>query len=522
MYFMFDRYIIERLLPKLNLDIDNNVTKILSYYKTLQYSDKDDQSLLHVFVSNKFDERKCYLAIQALLNAGINPNLEDCYGKNFIQTALYTGYSSDFIIDIINESLKYDLDINHIDEDNDNLMHVAIYSNNYTDELIDIYSFLIDKGFDSTLIDKDGKNLFDIFTLETKLSINKVKEFRDLFLKSVEDGKSVKIKKQDNDKITFEEEFILTDSEIKELEEFGNILTMKEYSTDPAVGREKELKHILISLAQDKKKPLLVGKSGVGKTSVVEELAYKISINQVPDFLKNKIILEVTPSDIVAGCKYVGQFEERMSKLKKIIKKYNLILFIDEIHTIFGIGSTENKDNDMSSMLKNYLDREKIDVIGTTTEEEYIKYFANDALKRRFNKITINEPEEDILFQIIDKVIDDYSNKNDIVFESQAIRNKIIDIIIKTTRKNNRVYTDVLNNPDLSISIIDTAFALSKIDNNKSINTNHFIEALEFCDRIYPFAKEQMKLELKKLKHNSLNNYNSKILKVDFKAKKKL
>ena len=118
------------------------------------------------------------------------------------------------------------------------------------------------------------------------------------------------------------------------------------------------------------------------------------SLSNIPDlnifeqkFLQGKIILETTASQIVAGCQFVGMFEENMTKFLNLCEKYNVIVFIDEIHTIYGVGSSKGKDNDMAAMLKHYLDRTNLKVIGTTTDKEYDEYFSEDALKRRFEKI---------------------------------------------------------------------------------------------------------------------------------------
>lgn len=151
--------------------------------------------------------------------------------------------------------------------------------------------------------------------------------------------------------------YSLSDKDILEFEKYGKVLNKKNYIVSPTIGREKELKNVMITLAQDKKRPLIVGESGVGKTAIVDELAYRIKIGQVPNFLQGKIILEVNPSNVVAGCQYVGMFEENMTKLIQLCEKFDVIVFIDEIHTIYGIGSSTRKDNDMASMLKYYIDR---------------------------------------------------------------------------------------------------------------------------------------------------------------------
>ena len=174
----------------------------------------------------------------------------------------------------------------------------------------------------------------------------------------------------------------------------------------------------------------------------------------------------------------------------------------------------------MASMLKYYIDRTGLKVIGTTTEKEYQEFFSTDALKRRFEKIIVKEPTEDILYQIVDKVIRDYYIKNEIFFENENVKNQIVNIILTATKKSHRVYNDVVNNPDLAISIIDKAFAFAKVYDSKFITAEHFIEAFECCDRIYEPSIEEAIARLKKL-DISISKPVQKILKIDFSRFKK-
>jgi len=521
---------IKNLLLTMTSDTNSNVKKIKKIFGSLQYKDEENQSLLHIFVDNKYDESKCFLAIKSLLDAGFNPNLKSDFEYNFIQIALYTGYSEDFIIKIIKEALKHNLNINHVDSDKDTIMHTAIYSDDYLDNIINIYILLCENGFDSNKVDHNNRNLLQAMIYQKQYSDEQIKEFQKLFVKQIKNNTflmpqnqeerkeiSKKIENQNISNLPKTSTNNITKEEIKELEKYGKILTLKQYLFPPTIGRDKELKNLMITLAQDKKMPLIVGESGVGKTSIVDELSYRISIGQVPNFLKNRTIFEAIPSELVAGCKYVGQFEEKMTNLMKLCDKYNLILFIDEIHTIYGIGSSEHKDTGMETILKHYIDRSNIKVIGTTTDKEYQEYFANDALKRRFEKITVQEPTLDVLYQIIDKVINDYSIKNNIFFENDDLKNKIIEEIVNITDKKNRVYNDTINNPDLVISIIDKAFAFAKFYNSEYILLEHFIESLEYCDRIYDSIRQQSILTLKSL-NNSIES-KGKIYKINFNNK---
>ena len=527
---MLNKNNIKVLLSKMTEDVQSNLKMIKSSFGSLEYTDEENQSILHILVDDKYDETKCFLAIKSLLQIGLSPNTEADFNYNFIQTALYAGYSEAFILKIISESLKYNLNINHVDCDRDTIMHTAIYSDDYLGEVERIYDLLCANGFDSTKKDLDEKNLLEAMIFQKQYTKNQIESFKKKFEQRCfikQNSNPPKEAKNITNNVLAKEEAplsivtsILSNKDIQELEKYGKVLNNKNYLVAPTIKREKELKNIMVTLAQNKKRPLIVGESGVGKTALVDELAYRIKLGQVPNFLQGKIILEIDPSDIVAGCQYVGMFEEKMKNLINICIKLDVIVFIDEIHRIYGIGSTKGNDNDMASMLKHYIDRSNLKVIGTTTEKEYEKFFSEDALKRRFEKITVKEPTEDILNQIIDKVIGDYYIKNGISFENENIRSRIVNIILNATQKSHRVYNDIINNPDLAISIIDKAFAFAKVYDSKFITPDHFIESFECCDRIYESIKEQSIATLKELNKKQTKPI-QKILKIDFNKPKR-
>lgn len=496
---------IKCLLETITENLETNIKNINTAFGNLNYKDNENQTILHILVDNLYDETKCFLAIKSLLKFGMNPNLESDFHYNFIQIALYTGYSEDFILKIIKESLKYHLNVNHVDSDKDTIMHTAIYSDNYLYEIENIYNLLCNNGFDSTKLDQDNRNLIEAMIYQKQYTDYQIEKFKKVFYQNFNN----KVKNIAKKEITIS---TILKEKIIELEKYGKVLNKKKYFTNPTIGREKEFKSLLIALAQEKKNPLIVGESGVGKTALIEELAYQIQNYQVPKFLQEKIILEINPSEVVAGCQYVGTFEDKMTKLLKLCEENDVIIFIDEIHTIYGIGSSHGKNNDMAAMLKYYLDRSNLKVIGTTTLEEYNLYFKENALKRRFEKIIIQEPKEDVLYQIINKVIEDYQMKNGYFFEKKEEQEHIIKTIIFATEKENRIYNDIINNPDLAISIIDKAFALAKITDSNNINYTHFIESFKYCDRLYNSIVEQT---ISKLRNYCDQSTTSKIRKLN-------
>lgn len=269
------------------------------------------------------------------------------------------------------------------------------------------------------------------------------------------------------------------------------ILTEKRFKTEPIIGRIDELKELMIALASNNKSAILVGPSGVGKSVIVNELAYLIQNGNVPKFLKDKKVFKVNVAEFTAGTRYRGDMEEKFNSLIDIVRKENAILFIDEIHTIVGAGTTDGDKLNVSEMLKPVLDDGNIKVIGTTTNEEYIKFFETTALKRRFEKISINEPDNILLSNIIRKTFIDYFNITNIsALKIEQYLDIITEELINLTSKKNRTYNDIENNPSLVISIIDKAFAEAKLLDNEYLEVDNIIYGINSCNRLYNTSKE--------------------------------
>ena len=217
---------------------------------------------------------------------------------------------------------------------------------------------------------------------------------------------------------------------------------------DPVIGREKEVKRVMeILCRRTKNNPILIGDAGVGKTAIVEELSRLIANDDVPRSLLNKKIISLDMATMVAGTKYRGEFEERMKKVIKEIEDNNdIILFIDEIHTLVGAGGAEGAI-DASNILKPALARGKIRCIGATTTEEYKKFIEKDsALERRFQKVYINEPSVSETKNILMKIKGIYEEYHNVLIDE-----KIIDSIINLSEK----YIFDRNRPDKEIDILD-------------------------------------------------------------------
>ena len=246
--------------------------------------------------------------------------------------------------------------------------------------------------------------------------------------------------------------------ELPFLAEYARDLTQMAHQSqfDPLIGREKEVERIIQILSRrTKNNPILLGEPGVGKTAIVEGLAQRIVDGNVPLFIANKRILSLDLSLIVAGTKYRGQFEERLKGIIKELKENNeIIIFIDEIHSLIGAGSAEGS-LDAANILKPALSRGEISCIGATTIREYRRYIEKDrSLLRRFQAINVAPPNEDETLQILEGVKERYESFHKVKYSDQAIRSAVY--------QSNRYITDRFF-PDKAIDILDEAGAKVKL-----------------------------------------------------------
>lgn len=240
--------------------------------------------------------------------------------------------------------------------------------------------------------------------------------------------------------------------ETKTLEKYGRDLTKmaKEGKFDPVIGRENELQRVIQILSRrTKNNPCLVGEPGVGKTAIAELLAQRIADGDIPEILKDKRVISLDLSAMVAGSKYRGEFEERVKNaLDEITKSGDIILFIDEIHTIIGAGAAEGSI-DASSILKPSLARGEIQVVGATTLDEYRKHIEKDAaLERRFQPVMVGEPSEEATIAILKGLRDRYEAHHGVKITDEAI--------YAAVRLSVRYLTDRYL-PDKAIDLIDEA-----------------------------------------------------------------
>ena len=305
------------------------------------------------------------------------------------------------------------------------------------------------------------------------------------------------------------------------LNQFGSDLTKqaKEGKLDPVIGRKNEIDRVIQILSRrTKNNPCLIGEPGVGKTAVVEGLAEKIVSEDVPEMLKNKRIVTLDISGMVAGSKYRGDFEERIKKcLQEVKKAGDVILFIDEIHTIVGAGSAEGAV-DAANILKPLLARGEVQVVGATTLNEYRKYIEKDsALERRFSPVTVGEPTSEETIQILEGLRDKYEAHHNVKITENAIKaavelsvryindrflpDKAIDLMDEAA---SRVKMKTYTMPD---SIKEIEEKISSIDREKeeAIRVQDFEKAATLRDKE---NAEKEKLEKEKKKWQNKNSKN--------------
>ena len=255
------------------------------------------------------------------------------------------------------------------------------------------------------------------------------------------------------------------------LEQFGTDLTEQaaEGKLDPVIGREQEIGRLMQILSRrTKNNPCLVGEPGVGKTAVIEGLAQRISSGLVPEGMKEKKIFTMDLASMIAGSKYRGEFEERMKKLIQEVKAAgNVILFLDEVHTIIGAGGAEGA-MDASNILKPSLARSEIQLIGATTIGEYRKYIEKDAaLERRFQPVTVEEPTKEQCLEILEGLKSRYENHHHVTVEQEALESAVA---LSVRYVNDRFL------PDKAIDVLDEACSKVSLRGFKVLDS---IEELE-------------------------------------------
>ena len=279
----------------------------------------------------------------------------------------------------------------------------------------------------------------------------------------------------------------ITDGEVSIVSMFGEDLTAKEYVTNPAIARETEIKKMEIVLLTPEKSALLVGHAGIGKTAIVEGLAYLIQRDMVPDALKEYRIIKVSSTSLLGKMTVDGKevmiVELLVKELKKLAKT---ILFIDEVHTL--IGGSGDGPMDLANILKPALDRGDVKAIGATTTQEFNIYIVKDrAFLRRFDKIEVVEPDIDTTVKILVGTLPKIEKQTGVKFKYNAyITEKLVRAIVEATSEFKRVYGLAAMYPDVALSVLTQAFSNALFQNKKDVNILDVYNAIKNSKRIYP------------------------------------
>ncbi len=399
---------------------------------------------------------------------------------------MYNNYSLE-VKRIFKDAEKIAIDLNHPYIGTEHLLLSLINNDDKIKKILLKYDLTYDEFLDELLLvvgTSENKKCTCIYTPLLKrviktadeISKNKMMEPMHLLEAILEEGEGIAIRIIISMGIDIDKLY----DEIKKKHKKGNTKLelynigkdMSEINSDDIlVGREKELNLIIETLLRkNKNNPLLIGPAGVGKSAIIEELARRIKSGNVPNKLKDKKIVSLEMSSLVAGTKYRGEFEEKLNKvIKEIEENPEIILFIDEIHTMANAGGAEGAIN-ASDILKPYLARGKVKIIGATTTNEYNKFIAKDkALSRRFEIIKINEPTIKETENILSKIRPSFEKHYNIKITEENIKN----IVSLTDR-----YVLDRFNPDKSIDLLDSVCAMKEVESTKEKDISKLKEKL--------------------------------------------
>ncbi len=275
---------------------------------------------------------------------------------------------------------------------------------------------------------------------------------------------------------------------ISVLERYGTDLINKEYITDPAIARDNEIKECILALLTPEKSALLVGKAGIGKTAIVEGLAYRMKSKNVPNALLDWNLIKINITSLIGSTISDGQSENRIDMLiKELSEKEKTIIFVDETHLLV------NKDGglDFANMLKAGLDRGTIKMIGATTSEEYERYILRDrAFLRRFQKVDVLEADKPTTVKILLGTLPKIEKKMGIkIAYPEYITEKFMAFIVEMTDEYKRVYEISSRYPDICLTLLSNVFTYAVFDNAPAVTSKHFYKAVCNAKNIYEDSK---------------------------------
>lgn len=286
------------------------------------------------------------------------------------------------------------------------------------------------------------------------------------------------------------ETFNLEEKKFSMLETYGEELVGKAYITDPAIARDEEIKELILTLLTPEKGALLVGKPGIGKTAIVEGLAYRIQKGLVPDALKGWKLYKINMTSLIGNIE--GENDNKIELLIRELKSLDkVIIFIDEGHLL--INRDENSGIDLANMLKPALDRGTIKMISATTTEEYETYILRDrAFNRRFQKIEVEEADGPTTVKILMGTLPKLEKQTGTTLAyTTFVKERIMKFIVEMTSEYKRIYEVSSRYPDICLTILANALSYALYDNKKEAKIEHVYKAVVNAKNIYPDAKEK-------------------------------
>ena len=389
---------------------------------------------------------------------------------------------------------NYSLDNTQNSVDENIIENNNTYQNQVEEEIIVNDSNEYYETSNSSLYQQEQTNEISKGTQEFKDVLNKVGIDPSEFIKEEvkEEPKVVEEPKKEEKTVEIEEKEQEKSTAFSVLDRYGEDLTKKEYVTNPAIAREDEIQKLILVLLTPDKSACLVGKPGIGKTAIVEGLAYRILNNNVPNVLKGYRIMDVATSSLLGESVSDGERDSRIQLLvQEIMKQDKIILFIDEIHTLMGAGAKEGSSLDFANILKPALARGNVKLIGATTADEYERYMIRDrAFIRRFEKIEVAEPDIPTTVKILMGSYPRIEKKTGVKLAyTDYIKEKLMKFIVEMTSEYKRFYELSSRYPDISLALLSKAFSYAIFENCDTVKIRHFWLAVNTCNSIYPDSR---------------------------------
>lgn len=296
------------------------------------------------------------------------------------------------------------------------------------------------------------------------------------------------------------------------LKTYAEELTSKTYVTNPAIARDEEIKKMILILLSPEKSVVLTGKAGIGKTSIVEGLSYRIQRKEVPNALLNSKIYKINTSSLLGNYNDDGNEVSKLQLLiNEIMGKKDIILFIDEIHTL--VTASRNGEVDFLNMLKPGLDRGDIKVIGATTTAEFEQFLLKDkAFLRRFEKIEVEEPDQETTVKILMGTLKKIEKATGVTWPyTNYLLEQVCKFLVNMTSEYKRVYENGSRYPDVALALLSKCFTYARFENSEYVTFKHIYEAIVNCNSVYDDVVKKELVEFKRIFKDYLEKENVEI-----------